>query len=120
MRLERVRTIDRARLAWGTLLATLLVVVAWDFLAATTFFGDDHLFLTYARHAPHPFAALVADQHGGEYYRPLPMALWWLLVKIGGEQWTARVYDATQILEPGQKVQVIDIKGATALVWRQP
>jgi membrane protein implicated in regulation of membrane protease activity len=42
------------------------------------------------------------------------------LVKIGGEQWTARVYDATQILEPGQKVQVIDIKGATALVWRQP
>lgn len=42
------------------------------------------------------------------------------LVKIGGEQWTARVFDATQVLEPGQKVQVIDIKGATALVWRQP
>jgi membrane protein implicated in regulation of membrane protease activity len=42
------------------------------------------------------------------------------LVKIGGEEWTARVFDATQVLEPGQKVQVIDIKGATALVWRQP
>lgn len=42
------------------------------------------------------------------------------LVKIGGEEWTARVFDATQTLEPGQKVQVIDIKGATALVWRQP
>jgi membrane protein implicated in regulation of membrane protease activity len=42
------------------------------------------------------------------------------LVKIGGEEWTARAYDATQVLEPGQKVQVIDIKGATALVWRQP
>jgi membrane protein implicated in regulation of membrane protease activity len=42
------------------------------------------------------------------------------LVKIGGEEWTARVFDATQILEPGQKVQVVDIKGATALVWRQP
>jgi membrane protein implicated in regulation of membrane protease activity len=42
------------------------------------------------------------------------------LVKIGGEEWTARVFDATQTLEPGQQVQVIDIKGATALVWRQP
>lgn len=42
------------------------------------------------------------------------------LVKIGGEQWTARAYDATQVLEPGQSVQVVDIKGATALVWRQP
>lgn len=42
------------------------------------------------------------------------------LVKIGGEEWTARVFDATQVLEPGQMVQVIDIKGATALVWRQP
>jgi membrane protein implicated in regulation of membrane protease activity len=42
------------------------------------------------------------------------------LVKIGGEEWTARPFDATQILEPGQKVQVIDIKGATAIVWRQP
>jgi membrane protein implicated in regulation of membrane protease activity len=42
------------------------------------------------------------------------------LVKIGGEEWTARAFDATQVLEPGQKVQVIDIKGATALVWRQP
>jgi membrane protein implicated in regulation of membrane protease activity len=42
------------------------------------------------------------------------------LVKIGGEEWTARPFDATQQLEPGQKVQVIDIKGATAIVWRQP
>src|SRR5688572_4279524 len=77
---------DRARLAWGTLLATLVVVVAWDFLTATTFFGDDHIFLAYARHTPHPFAAFVSDQHGGEYYRPLPMALWWLLARIGGER----------------------------------
>ncbi len=42
------------------------------------------------------------------------------LVKIGGEEWTARAFDATQVLEPGQKVEVVDIKGATALVWRQP
>ncbi|MCW2503881.1 MAG: hypothetical protein JWO79_2165 [Actinomycetia bacterium] len=42
------------------------------------------------------------------------------LVKIGGEEWTARPFDATQQLQPGQKVQVIDIQGATAIVWRQP
>jgi membrane protein implicated in regulation of membrane protease activity len=42
------------------------------------------------------------------------------LVKIGGEQWTARSHDSTQVIEAGQTVQVIEIKGATALVWRQP
>jgi len=42
------------------------------------------------------------------------------LVKIRGEQWTARPYDATQVLEPGDTAQVVTIKGATALVWRQP
>ncbi|SHM50686.1 NfeD family protein [Cryptosporangium aurantiacum] len=42
------------------------------------------------------------------------------LVKIGGEQWTARAFDGTQVIEPGQKVQVVEVKGATALVWRQP
>jgi hypothetical protein len=78
--------LDHGRLAWGVLLATLLGVVAWDFLAATTFLGDDHLFLAYARLAPHPFVALVTDQHGGEYYRPLPMALWWVLVHLAGER----------------------------------
>jgi membrane protein implicated in regulation of membrane protease activity len=42
------------------------------------------------------------------------------LVKIGGEQWTARSFDSTQVIEPGQTVQVVEVKGATALVWRQP
>lgn len=40
------------------------------------------------------------------------------LVKIDGELWTARVYDATQVIDPGQRVRVIQVKGATALVWR--
>ncbi len=26
----------------------------------------------------------MSDQHGGEYYRPVPMALWWLLARTGG------------------------------------
>jgi hypothetical protein len=64
--------------------ALLLVVVAVPFFAATTFHGDDHIFLAYARHAPHPFVAFVSDAHGGEYYRPLPMLVWWLLGRAGG------------------------------------
>jgi membrane protein implicated in regulation of membrane protease activity len=37
-------------------------------------------------------------------------------VKIGGEVWTARAYDEDQIIETGTRVQVVQIKGATALV----
>ncbi|WP_344318728.1 NfeD family protein [Actinocatenispora thailandica] len=42
------------------------------------------------------------------------------LVRIEGEEWTARSFDATQTFEPGERVQIIKIKGATALVWRMP
>jgi hypothetical protein len=65
-------------------LATLVVAVAIPFFCVTTFIGDDHVFLAFARHAPNPLAAFVADQHGGEYYRPLPMAAWWLMGRAGG------------------------------------
>jgi membrane protein implicated in regulation of membrane protease activity len=41
------------------------------------------------------------------------------LIKIDGEMWSARPYDATQVIEPGERVRVIEIKGATALVWRE-
>jgi membrane protein implicated in regulation of membrane protease activity len=41
------------------------------------------------------------------------------LVKIGGEMWSARSYDAHQVIEPGERVRVIEVKGATALVWRE-
>ena len=37
-------------------------------------------------------------------------------VKIGGEVWTARPYDEDDIYEPGLRVEVIKIDGATALV----
>ena len=37
-------------------------------------------------------------------------------VRIDGEVWTARCFDEDCVLEPGTKVQVIEIKGATALV----
>jgi membrane protein implicated in regulation of membrane protease activity len=37
-------------------------------------------------------------------------------VKIDGETWTARSYDEDQVIEPGTRVQVMEIQGATALV----
>jgi membrane protein implicated in regulation of membrane protease activity len=43
------------------------------------------------------------DVHGGS-------------VKIGGEIWTARAYDDDAVMEPGERVDVMKIDGATALV----
>jgi membrane protein implicated in regulation of membrane protease activity len=37
-------------------------------------------------------------------------------VKIGGEVWSARSYDEDAVLEPGARVEVLKIEGATALV----
>ncbi|MFF4321218.1 NfeD family protein [Streptomyces sp. NPDC001568] len=38
-------------------------------------------------------------------------------VRIGGEEWTARAYDETLVIPPGATVDVIEIKGTTALVY---
>jgi membrane protein implicated in regulation of membrane protease activity len=37
-------------------------------------------------------------------------------VKIDGEVWTARSYDEDEVIEKGKRVQVLEIRGATALV----
>jgi membrane protein implicated in regulation of membrane protease activity len=37
-------------------------------------------------------------------------------VKIGGEVWTARSFDEDREIDAGEQVQVIEIRGATALV----
>src|SRR5689334_9559990 len=37
-------------------------------------------------------------------------------VKIDGEVWTARSYDEAEVIEPGERVEVVEIRGATALV----
>jgi membrane protein implicated in regulation of membrane protease activity len=37
-------------------------------------------------------------------------------VRIDGEVWTARAYDDDKVLEPGTRVHVMEIRGATALV----
>jgi membrane protein implicated in regulation of membrane protease activity len=38
-------------------------------------------------------------------------------VKIGGEVWSARAYLDGQVIEPGARVEVAKIEGATALVY---
>jgi membrane protein implicated in regulation of membrane protease activity len=47
------------------------------------------------------------DAHGGR-------------VKIGGETWTARPYDDDAVIEAGCRVDVLQIKGATAMVHKIP
>jgi membrane protein implicated in regulation of membrane protease activity len=37
-------------------------------------------------------------------------------VKIDGEVWTARSFDEHEVFEPGERVEVVEIRGATALV----
>ncbi len=68
-----------------------------------------------APHAPTGVEALVGgpalvvsrvDSHGGQ-------------VKIGGEVWSARSYDHGQVIEPGARVMVMEISGATAVVLSQ-
>ena len=67
-------------MACGIAVAISIVPFIW----ATTFFTDDHLLLAFARYAPNPLLAFIRDQHGGEFYRPLTMTLWWLMARIGG------------------------------------
>jgi membrane protein implicated in regulation of membrane protease activity len=40
-------------------------------------------------------------------------------VKLEGETWTARSYDEDAVIEPGKRVHVIEIRGATALVTEE-
>ena len=40
-------------------------------------------------------------------------------VKLEGESWTARAYDEDSVIEPGRRVHVMEIRGATALVTEE-
>ena len=44
------------------------------------------------------------DAHGGR-------------VRIGGEEWSARAFMDDGVYEPGERVEVVKIEGATALVY---
>jgi membrane protein implicated in regulation of membrane protease activity len=53
------------------------------------------------------FALSAVDARGGQ-------------VKLGGEVWTARPYDDTAVIASGARVQVFEIRGATAYVCEVP
>ena len=38
------------------------------------------------------------------------------VIKLEGEHWSARAYEGDRVFEPGERVQVVEIRGATALV----
>ncbi|HEX8304743.1 MAG TPA: NfeD family protein [Jatrophihabitans sp.] len=38
-------------------------------------------------------------------------------VRLGGSEWSAKAYDSSQVIPVGSSVQVIEISGATAIVW---
>jgi len=71
--------VTSARAAAAVGLGAAALAAAAPFFLATTFTGDDHLFLTFARHVANPLLPFVRDLHGGEYYRPLWMLFWWPL-----------------------------------------
>ncbi|MBD8869428.1 NfeD family protein [Nocardioides sp. MJB4] len=41
-------------------------------------------------------------------------------IKLSGEVWTAQPYDDTVVIEPGETVDVLQIRGATAIVHPVP
>jgi membrane protein implicated in regulation of membrane protease activity len=41
-------------------------------------------------------------------------------VRLNGAEWSARSYDHTQTLAVGTRVRVMEIDGATAVVWNEP
>jgi membrane protein implicated in regulation of membrane protease activity len=41
-------------------------------------------------------------------------------VKVDGQVWTARPFNDGDVFEPGELVTVMNIDGATAVVWKNP
>jgi membrane protein implicated in regulation of membrane protease activity len=40
------------------------------------------------------------------------------MIKIDGEIWQARSFDGNEKYLPGERIRVVKVKGATAIVWR--
>lgn len=59
---------------------------------------------TAALEGAHAVVLETVDESGGR-------------VKLGGEEWSARAFMPDQVIEPGTRVEVVKIEGATALVY---
>lgn len=105
----------------GLVLALIGLPVGWQILgfaaAALATIGIVRpVARRYSRHRPHQRLGLdkvvgqdayVVEQVDAQNGR----------VKVGGEIWSARSYDPTLVLAAGSTVQVIEIDGATVLVY---
>lgn len=60
---------------------------------------------TEALEGKHAVVTEIVDDHDGR-------------VKLDGEIWSARVLEPGDVIEPGTEVTVVQIDGATAVVWR--
>jgi hypothetical protein len=100
--------------------AVVAALALLPFFWSTTFFTDDHLLLAFARYAPNPLVAFVRDSHGGEFYRPLSMSLWWLLARIGhGTIWPFAIAGAALHLLVAVQVAWLlrALGGSRAAAW---
>ncbi|SDD34578.1 Membrane protein implicated in regulation of membrane protease activity [Rhodococcus tukisamuensis] len=88
---------------------TSLVLVLGVRPALLRRFAKPPLLATNAEALPGKKATVLAEvaEHGGQ-------------IKLGGEVWTARALDPTEVYLPGTTVTVMEIDGATAVVWRGP
>jgi len=88
----------------ASILVPVSIVAAW---ARVELVDPDQFVATFGPLVDDPeVQAVVIDQVTGDGGS----------VKIGGEIWTARAYDEDAVLEPGARVDVMQIQGATALV----
>ncbi len=120
----------RPRAATVAIAAAVAAVALLPFFWSTTFFTDDHLLLAFARYAPNPLVAFLRDEHGGEFYRPFSMSLWWLLARIGhGTIWPYAIVGASlHLLVAAQVAWLLRALGgsraaalsAAAFFWLSP
>ncbi len=115
-----------APFAAGALVAALVAALGGGTLASLGFFAGISLFILlvvrplareHRRLPPHlrtGTAALVG--HDAVVLERIANREGAGCVKIDGEVWTARAYDEDDVIEVGTRVQVMEIRGATALV----
>ena len=65
--------------------------------------------------APAEDPEVAVEAHRG-VFRRLRESLRATREAIGGEVWTARAFDDEQVIDAGEQVEVVQIRGATALV----
>ncbi|THV30953.1 NfeD family protein [Glycomyces paridis] len=124
-------TLVLAMVAGGAALAGIAAALGAPFWLQAVLFGVGSIASIFGLR-PFLKEALESDR-GGEKLRPYgakamegaparvleTVDLTGGLVEIAGDNWTAYPLEPDQVLEPGDSVTVVEIKGATVIVWKQ-